>query len=151
MNRVAPLLGLLLIGVLTGAILSLQTSQILLPFVVQQKVVYNPITYLNNQTFYAGQTGTITLSNIMQAAIYISTATISTSTQVYNTALAFSSLNFTLHFGSQAILLNGLQNATKTITLTQGIYPVSLTIDYATSTSIAVAVKGSAQIILTTQ
>ncbi len=151
MNRLAPLLGLLLIGVLTGAILSLQTSQILIPFVVQQKVVYNPITYLNNQTFYAGQTGTITLSNIMQADIYISSVTINTSTQVYNTAIGFTSLNFTLHFGSQTILLNGLQNATKTITLTQGIYPVSLTITYAASTSIAVAVKGSAQIILTTQ
>lgn len=151
MNRVAPLLGLLLIGMLTGAILSLQTNQILIPFIVQQKVVYNPISYLNNQTFYAGQTGTITLSNIMQADIYVSSATISTTTQVYNTALAFTTLNFTLHFGSQAILLNGLLNATKTITLTQGIYPVSLTITYITSTSIATAVKGSAQIILTTQ
>ncbi len=144
-------MGLLLIGVLTGTILSLQTSQILLPFIIQQKVVYNPISYLNNQTFYAGETGTITLSNIMQVDIYIGSATINTSTQVFNTALGFTSLNFTLHFGSQTILLNGLQNATKAITLTQGIYPVSLTITYTTSTTIAAAVKGSAQIILTTQ
>lgn len=151
MNRVAPLLGLLLIGMLTGTILSIQTNQILIPFIVQEKIVYNPISYLNNQTFYAGQTGTITLSNIMQADIYINSATITTTTQVFNTALGFTSLNFTLHFGSQTILLNALQNATKTLSLTQGIYPISLTIDYAASASLAAAVSGSAKIILTAQ
>jgi len=151
MNRIAPLAGLLIVGLLTGIIAGVQTNQILIPFIVQQKVVYNPISYLNNQTFYAGQTGTITLSNIMQADIYIRSATITMSTQVFNTALGFTSLNFTMHFGSQTILLNGLQNATKTLTLTQGIYPISLTIDYSTSNSITVAVSGTAQIILTAQ
>ncbi len=148
MNRLAPLAGLLLVGVLMGTILSLQTNQIVLPFLVQQQVVYTPTNYLNNQTFYAGQTGSITLTNIMQAIVYTGT-TIQLSTAVVNTTLAFTSLNFTLHFGSTAVTLNGLQNVAQTLTLSPGIYPVSLTIGYTTSTAITTAVKGSASITLT--
>lgn len=151
MNRIAPLAGLLLVGLLTGVIIGVQTNQILIPFIVQQRASFNPSSYLNNQTFYAGQTGNISLPNIMQAVIYLSSATITGSTQVFNTNLAFTSLTFTLHFGSQTLILNGLQNATQTLTLSTGVYPISITIAYTTATMLNVAVKGSAAIILSAQ
>lgn len=150
MKQAAPLVGLLLVGMMMGAILSLQTSQIIVPFLVQQKVVYNPIRYLSNQTFYAGQTGSLTLSNIMQIAIYINSATFTASTLASNTLLAFSSLNITLNFGSTSLQLNGLQNATKTLTLGQGVYPVSMTIAYTTLTTMSTVIRGSVAITLST-
>ncbi len=149
MNRYAPLVGLLLVGVLMGTLISLPSSQILIPFIIEQQVVYNPTSYLSNHTFYAGETGSMNLANIMQIVVYTSSVTITASTLARNTTLAFSSLNFTLNFGTAKLLLNGLQNMTQSITLSNGIYPVSLTIDYAASTSIPTPVEGSASIILT--
>lgn len=149
MNRIAPLAGLLLVSMLTGTIISLQTSQILLPFIVQKEVVYNPANYFNNLTFYESQSGSMTIPNIVQAVVYVGSTTITLSTNVVNTASGFTSLNFTIHFGSIVVTLSGLQNATKTLTLTQGVYPVSLTIDYTTISSIPAVVKGTATITLT--